>query len=178
MIACGKGAVGCTQKACAAPQSTPHTQGLILSASDGIWNMLFSTYSHTSRWVTARGHFRHTCECSLSRSTFCIDAFTVFFGWVTVCCAMVQAKCLHLIVSLFHNSLTMGTAAEVVASDILVGRAATHQVLGSFTIIEQRIGRHSHSTTAAASGRRHACGTAVPISFAQNDEAEEHPASP
>ena len=29
--------------------------------------------------------------------------------------------CLHLIVSLFLNSLTMGTAAEVVASDILVG---------------------------------------------------------
>ena len=45
----------------------------------------------------------------------------MFFGWVTVRCAMVQAKCLHLIVSLFLNSLTMGTAAKVVASDILVG---------------------------------------------------------
>ena len=43
-------------------------------------------------------------------------------------------------------------------------RAATHQVLGSCAILEQRIGRHSHSTTAAASGRRHACGTAVLIS--------------
>ena len=64
---------------------------------------------------------RHMCECSLTRSTFWKDAFGVFFGWVTVCCAMVQAKCLHLIVSLFLNSLTMGTAAEVVASGILVG---------------------------------------------------------
>ena len=34
---------------------------------------------------------------------------------------MVHAKCLHLTVSLFLNSLSMGTAAEVVASDILVG---------------------------------------------------------
>ena len=34
---------------------------------------------------------------------------------------MFQAKSLHLIVSLFLNSLTMGTAAEVVAFDILVG---------------------------------------------------------
>ena len=33
----------------------------------------------------------------------------------------VPGKCLHLIVSLFLNSLTVGTAAEVVASDILVG---------------------------------------------------------
>ena len=64
-----------------------------------------------------------TC-CSrpiLTHHTFCTVAFTVFFGRVIVCCAMVQAKCLHLIVSLFLNSLTMGTAAEVVASDILVG---------------------------------------------------------
>ena len=44
------------------------------------------------------------------------------------------------------------------------GRAATHQVLDSCAILEQRICRHSHSTTVAASGRRHACGTAVPTS--------------
>ena len=37
-----------------APRPTPHTRGLILSASDGIWNMLFSTCSHTSRWVRIR----------------------------------------------------------------------------------------------------------------------------
>ena len=32
----------------------PHTPGLNLSASDGIWNMLFSTCPHTSRWVRFR----------------------------------------------------------------------------------------------------------------------------
>ena len=36
------------------PTAHPHTRGLILSASDGIWNMLFSTCSHTSRWVRFR----------------------------------------------------------------------------------------------------------------------------
>ena len=34
---------------------------------------------------------------------------------------MVQAKCLHQFVLLFQNSLIMGTAEEVAASDILVG---------------------------------------------------------
>ena len=38
-----------------------------------------------------------------------------------VCCAMVQAKCLHQFVLLFLNSLIMGTAEEAAASDILVG---------------------------------------------------------
>ena len=36
------------------PTAHSHTRGLILSASDGIWNMLFSTCSHTSRWVRFR----------------------------------------------------------------------------------------------------------------------------
>ena len=36
------------------PTAHSHTPGLILSASDGIWNMLFSTCSHTSRWVRFR----------------------------------------------------------------------------------------------------------------------------
>ena len=39
-----------------------------------------------------------TC-CSrsiLMHHSFCTVAFTLFFGWVTVCCAMVQAKCLLL----------------------------------------------------------------------------------
>ena len=88
--------------------------------------MLFSTFSHTSQWVRFSGHFRHTCECSLTRSTFCIDVFTVFhlgvfFSRVNVCCGMVQAKCLHPFVLLFLNSLIMGTAEEATASDILVG---------------------------------------------------------
>ena len=36
------------------PHSPPPREGLILSACDGIWNMLFTTYSHASRWVSFR----------------------------------------------------------------------------------------------------------------------------
>ena len=55
-----------------------------------------------------------------------MNAFTVFhlgvfFSRVNVCCAMVQAKCLHQFVLLFLKSLIMGTAEEAAASDILVG---------------------------------------------------------
>ena len=106
-----------------------------------------------------------TC-CSplvLTHHTFWIVDFIVSFGWVTVCCAVVQAKCLHLIVSFFFNSLTIGHSGRSRGFRHSGGHAATHQVLGSCAILEQRIGRHSHSTTAAASGGRHACGTAVPI---------------
>ena len=59
-------------------------------------------------------------------SVRCFDRLSVFDALVsssvglTVCRTMVQAKCLYLIVSLFHNSLTVGIAA-VVASAILVG---------------------------------------------------------
>ena len=53
LTACGKGAVGGTFRTCC-PTAHPHTPGLILSASDGIWNVLFSTCSHTSRWVRFR----------------------------------------------------------------------------------------------------------------------------
>ena len=53
LIACGKGAVGSTGRACC-PTAHSHARGLILSASDGIWNMLSSTYSHTSHWVRFR----------------------------------------------------------------------------------------------------------------------------
>ena len=53
LIACGKEAVSGTFRTCC-PTAHSHTRGLILSASDGIWNMLFSTFSHTSRWVRFR----------------------------------------------------------------------------------------------------------------------------
>ena len=58
------------------PTAHPHTRGLILSASDGIWNMLFSTCSHISRWVRFRfggclslvvAHVRPTYHFALSR---------------------------------------------------------------------------------------------------------------
>ena len=49
-----EGAVGGTFHTCC-PTAHSHTRGLILSASDGIWNMWFSTYSHTSHWVRFSG---------------------------------------------------------------------------------------------------------------------------
>ena len=52
---------------------------------------------------------------------------------------------------------------EAAASDTLVGAQRQNHVLGSWAVLEQRGGRHSHSTPAPASGGRHACGTAVPI---------------
>ena len=118
--------VGSTFRTCCPTDSSTRECWWILSASDGIWKLLFSTYSHTSHLVRFSGHFRHTYECSLTRSTFCIDAFAVFhlgifFSRVNVCCAMLQANCLNQFVWLFLNSLIMGTAEEATASDILVG---------------------------------------------------------
>ena len=58
------------------PTVHSHTRGLILSASDGMWNILFSTCSHTSRWVRFRfggclslvvAHVRPTHHFALSR---------------------------------------------------------------------------------------------------------------
>ena len=75
LTACGKGAVGGTFHTCCST-AHPHTRGLILSASDGIWNMLFSTCYHTSRWVRFRfggrlslvvAHVRPTHHFALSR---------------------------------------------------------------------------------------------------------------
>ena len=37
------------------PRSLSHTRGWILSASDGTWNVLISTYSHTSNSVRFSG---------------------------------------------------------------------------------------------------------------------------
>ena len=87
---------------------------------------------------------------------------------------MVQAKCLHFVVSLFLNSLTMGTAAEVVASDILVGaqpriRCWARTRSSSSEVVD---------TATARRKQRVEDGTRVGLQFAQNDEAEEHPASP
>ena len=65
-----EGRCGQHGKSVCCPTVHRHTRGLILSASDGIWDMLFATYSHTSHWVRFGGHFRHMCECSLTRSTF------------------------------------------------------------------------------------------------------------
>ena len=142
LTACGKGAVGCTRRACC-PTAHAHTRGLILSASDGIRNM-FSTHSHTS-------HLLHCCfHCGLRLGN----------------CLLCHGSGEVIVVTLFLNSLTMCAAvSEEAASDILVGAQPRIRCWTSCAIFEQRIGRHSHSTTASASGRCRACGTAVPISL-------------
>ena len=82
---------------------------------------------------------------------------------------MVQANCLHQFVLLFLNSLIMGTAEEVAASDILVGsqprimcwaraRSSSSELVDTATARRRQRVEDSH--------------------FAQNDEAEEHRASP
>ena len=89
---------------------------------------------------------------------------------------MVQAMCLHLIVSLFLNSLTMGTAAEVVASDILVARS---HASGAGLVRDPRAANWSTQPQHDGSSewktpRVWDCSS----HFAQNDEVKEHPASP
>ena len=99
LTACGKGAVGCTRRACC-PTAHPHTRGLIPSASDGIRNMVFSTHSHTS-------HLLHCCFHSLLRLGNCL----LCHGSGDV-----------FVVPLVLDSLTMCAAvSEEAASDILVG---------------------------------------------------------
>ena len=91
--------MGCTRRACC-PTAHSHTRGLILSASDGIRNMLFSTHSHTSHLLHCCFH----CVLRLGNCLLCHGSGEVF------------------VVTLFLNSLTMCAAvSEEAASDILVG---------------------------------------------------------
>ena len=108
----------------------------------------------TLHWVRFGGHFRQMCECSLTRSTFCIDAFTVFhlgvfFSRVTVCCATVQAKCLHLFVSLFLNSFDHGACVFASRAFVTVTLAANMRD-GMWTqiVFEEKSDRvHPHGPT-------------------------------
>ena len=110
----------------------------------GIGNMLFSIYSPTS-------HLLYCCFHCVLRSGDCL----LFHGSGEV----FAHNCFP-----FPQLFDHGHSGRSRGFRHSGGRAATHQVLGSYGIFEQRIGRHSHSTTAAASGGRHACGTAGPIS--------------
>ena len=105
--------------------------------------MLFSTYSHTS-------HLLYCCFHCVLRSGDCLLCHGSVKVFAHNCFPFPQ---------LFdhrHSGRSRGFRHSG-------GRAAAHHVLGSCAILEQRIRRHSHSTTAAASGGRHACGTAVPF---------------
>ena len=102
LIACGKGAVGGTFRTCC-PSANPHTRGLIPSASDGIWNMLFSTCSHTSRWVRFRfggclslvvAHVRptHHSPFRVLRTSLIVSASPLGSTSTAVCCASLTSN--------------------------------------------------------------------------------------
>ena len=59
-----EGDCGLHAKSVCCPTAHSHTRCLILSASDGIWNMLFSTYSHTFKRVRSNGFFLASAICS------------------------------------------------------------------------------------------------------------------
>ena len=66
-----EGSCGLHAKSVCCPTAHTHTQGLILSASDGIRNMLFSTYSHTLKRVRSNGFFFSRVCLSCRGSGFC-----------------------------------------------------------------------------------------------------------
>ena len=132
----GRGAVGCTGRACCPTVSATRecwrvflsracgeggglwaARSARVAASDRIWNMLFSTNSHTSLWVRFSG------------------------------CLMLFSTCSHT----FKRVRSNGCLSLVVAQ----ASANLQRSLGSCAILEQRVDRHSHSTTAAASVGRH-----------------------
>ena len=117
--ACGEAAVGSTFRTCVLRQSLLHTRGWILSASDGIWNMLFSTYPRTSHWVRFNGCLMlfstnsHTLK--RVRSGGCLSLLVAQAS--TTCC-----DCLRRSPNCLLSLLIMCTAvSEEAASDILVG---------------------------------------------------------
>ena len=67
------------------PTAHLHTRGLILSASDGIRNMLFSTYSHTLKRVRSNGFFFSRVCLSCRGSGFC-TLFELFASVAQLCC--------------------------------------------------------------------------------------------
>ena len=113
--ACGE---GCGQhRKSVLPHSSPHTRGLILTASDGIWNMLFSTCSHTSHWVRFSGclmlfsTYFHTLK--RARSNGCLSL-------VVAQASAICSSCLHRTPNCLLGLLIMCAAvSEEAASDIV-----------------------------------------------------------
>ena len=62
-----------------------HTRGLILCASDGIWNMLFSTCSHTLQRVRSNGFFFFSRVCLSCRGSGFCNFFELFASFVQLC---------------------------------------------------------------------------------------------
>ena len=141
-----EGGCGLHAKSVCCPTAHPHTRGLILSASDGIRNMLFSTHSHTS-------HLLHCCCHSVLRlgnCLLCLGSGEVF------------------VVPLVLDSLTMGTFWWARSHASGAGLVRDLRAANWWTQ-PQRDGSSEWKTPRVWYCSSH---------FAQNGEAEEHPASP
>ena len=106
LTACGAGDSGLHAKSVCCSTAHPHTRGLILSASDGIWNMLFSTYSHTL--ITGK------IKWFLLQSSLSL---------VVAQASAICSNCLHRLPNCLLSVMIMCAAVseEAAASDILVG---------------------------------------------------------
>ena len=94
-----EGSCGLHAKTVCCPAAHPLKRGLILSASDGIWNMLFSTYSQM-----------------VSSS---VESVSLVVAQASAICS----NCLHRLPNCLLSVMIMCTAVseEAAASDILVG---------------------------------------------------------
>ena len=124
--ACGEG-LWPTREERDATQSPPHARFVSECKQWNLEHVVLDLFSHITLGNIRRSLSAHV-RVFVDSNDFLYGCFGVFFGWVTVCCAMVQ----HLIVSLFLNSLTMAQ------------RGAQPRIrCRTCVILEQRIGRHS-----------------------------------
>ena len=135
---------------------------LFSGASDGIRKRVVLDLFSNFEMGNIQWSLRHTCECSLTRPTFCVDAFTVyhlrfFFSRVDVCCAMVSGE-------VFCTNLFLLFPEEAAADDILMGAQPpimcwTRAQSSSSELVETATARRRHREEDAVR-----VGTAVPIS--------------
>ena len=133
------------------PTAHPHTPGLILSASDGIWNMLFSTCSHTSSWVRFR-----------------------FGGCLSLVVAHVRPTH-HSPFRVLRNSLMPSQPGFVSASPL--GSTSTAVCCASLTLNSSppEIGRGSFCTACSYHGNSRRLATATHCQRTQTLAAARHP---
>ena len=145
--ACGKGAVGGTFHTCC-PAAHRHTRGLILCASDGIWNMLFSTCSHTSRWV--RSYF----GSSHFGSRFAFAGTERFHPLVGPPCLMALRRVLETGKCMCPPSLNC-TGDMVVLSSFVPRRIAMARFVPTMWFGRMRMGGPSPAPSAAVRLQSH-----------------------
>ena len=133
------------------PTAHPHTPGLILSASDGIWNMLFSTCSHTSRWVRFRfGGCLFSCRGSCpSNSPFALSRL---------------ANLTHAVAARFVSASPLGSTTTAVCCTSLTSNSSPPD-----------IGRAVFFTACSYHGSSRRLATATHCQRTQTLAAARHP---